>query len=214
MKARHIPALLLAGAVWGLAEALLGGWLYSDAVREAAPRLAAAAPVLLAGIAFAVLTAARAAVPVAGSSAAVAALAMLFKLLNQPFFACHLLAILLLGVGFDAAFSLARGRAKPLIGLVGTYLGFALFALTITYVVRYPHWAAGWPKVLRYVGLKGTAAAACNALVVPLVARAARGVGEGALGAGARRWAVRGASAAAAALWAFAAVHKILLHAG
>ena len=201
MKRQHILGIVLCGGLWGLSEAVVGGWMYSAGMRQAAP-------VVLAVAALAILTVGRLHVPLVGSSAAIAALAMLFKFLNEPFFACHLLAIFLLGAGFDAAWSLARGRARPIIGAAATYAGFALFALIITYVFRYHYWvAAGWPKVAWHIGVLGTIAAACNALVVPLAAAADKRMTAWAWRRAAwRMWASRAAAAAAAALWAFAVV--------
>ena len=196
---RYLIGIVFCGGLWGLCEALLGGWLYAADYRQVAP-------VVLSAAALAVLTVGRLRMPLAGSSAAIAALAMLFKFFNQPFFACHLLGIFLLGASFDAAWTLARGRAKPIIGAAATYVGFALFAVTITYVFRYEHWAAeGWRKVIWYVGVPGTIAAVCNAVIVPLAAVADHRVR--ALSAGHavwRAWAGRAAVATAAAMWTMA----------
>jgi len=201
MKRQHVLGIVLCGGLWGLSEALLGGRLYAAGFRQAAP-------VVLAVVAFAILTVGRLHVPWPGSSAAIAALAMLFKFLNEPFFACHLLGIFLLGAAFDAAWSLARGRTQPIVGAAATYAGFALFALTITYVFRYHYWVVGgWPKVAWHVGVLGTIAAACNAVVVPLAAAADKRIAAlSARHASWRVWASRAGAAAAAALWAFAVV--------
>lgn len=204
MKKGYLLGILFFSGLWGLSEAVLGGWLYAAGVRQVSS-------IVLAVIAFAILTLARVYVPLPGSSAAIGALAMLYKFLNEPFFACHLLGIFLLGAAFDVAFSLARGRHKPIIGLAATYLGFALFALSITYVFRYSVWIdEGWPKVLRYVGVTGTIAALCNAVVVPL----ADGLGRGLLArtgerTSLRTWAVGGSSLAMAVLWVFAVSQQL-----
>jgi len=199
MKKEYVLGVLFFGGLWGISEAVVGGWMYAAEMRQASA-------VVLAVIAFAILSVARVFVPLPGSSATIGALAMLFKFLNAPFFACHMLAIFLLGASFDLVYSLARGRRKELIGLASTYLGFALFALIITYVVRYSHWIGeGWPKVLRYVGITGTIAAVCNAVVVPLGDRLARHLSNRALGRlPLRAWAVRAVSLMAAAIWIFA----------
>jgi hypothetical protein len=204
MKTRYLLGILLFSGLWGLAEAVVGGTLYAAGAQQAAS-------ILLAVIAFGLLTAARATVPLAGSSAAIAALAMLYKFLNEPFFACHLLGIFLLGAAYEVVFALARGRYKPLIGAAGTYLGFAAFAVLITYVFRYSWWAdEGWPKVLRYVVVTGTIAAACNAVVVPLADRLARGLGRrSADRAELRKWAVPALSVVAAGVWVFALVQPL-----
>jgi len=93
---------------------------------------------------------------------------MLYKFLNTPFFACHLLAILLLGISYDIAYSCFKYSNKALLGLSAAYLGYILFALTITYVFRYHYWTEeGLPRILRYVGISGTMAAVGNAVLVP-----------------------------------------------
>jgi len=201
---RYLIGIVFCGGLWGLCEAVLGGWLYAADYRQAAP-------VVLSAVAFAVLTVGRLRMPFPGSSAAIAALAMLFKFFNQPFFACHLLGIFLLGASFDVAWTLARGRAKPIIGAAATYLGFALFAVTITYVFRYEHWIAeGWRKVLWYVGVTGTIAGACNAVIVPLAAAADARVRALFAGHSARRtWVGPVAVAVSAAMWAMAFIVHI-----
>ena len=62
MKRQHILGIVLCGGLWGLAEAVLGGWMYSAGLRQAAP-------VVLAVIAMAVLTIGRLHVRWPGSSA-------------------------------------------------------------------------------------------------------------------------------------------------
>lgn len=205
MKKETLLGVFLFSGLWGLSEAVLGGWLYRTERGQVAC-------VVLAVVAMAVLTVARVSIPRAGSSTAIAALAMLYKFLNSPFFACHLLAIFLLGAAFDVVFSLARGRYKPLIGAAATVAGFAAFALIITYLVRYSHWTAGgWPKVARYVFLNGTIAAACNAVVVPLAhALARRPASAARLAAALGGKLVPAAAAVAALLWGAAAVRGVI----
>jgi hypothetical protein len=202
MNRQRLLGVLLFGALWGLSEALLGGWLYGAGLRGSAP-------IVLSVIAVGILTVARVIVPLAGSSTAIGALAVAFKALNTEF-ACHLLAIFLLGASFDLVWSVARGRWKPLIGPAATYLGFALFALIITYVIRYSWWTIeGWPKVLRYIVFTGSITAACNALVVPAGGALARRLaGRASDRAWLRPWTVRAAATAAAGLWAFAIAHR------
>ena len=203
MKKQYMLGILFCGGLWGVSEAALGGWMYSAGMRQVSP-------VMLTVIAFAILAVARVYVPLPGSSTAIGALAMLFKFLNEPFFACHLLAIFLLGASFDLVYSLARGRRKPLIGLASTYLGFALFALLITYAIQYSYWIKeGWPKVLHYVGYIGTIAAVCNAVVVPLGDLLGRKMSQRAAGGIAQRaWAFRSVAAATTALWVFALIRQ------
>jgi len=206
MKRRDLLVILFCGGLWGLSEALLGGWMFSA-------KLNLAAPVVLAVIAFAILTVARIHVPLSGSSTAIATLAMLFKFLNSPFFACHLLAIFLLGAAFDLVFSLVRGRARPLAAAAATYLGFALFALTITYVFQYRYWSGA--RVLLYIGRLGSIAAACNVAMVPLSYWLGHELSNRALAKSAlRRWALPVMSVATTAVLALAVIRGIQAAAG
>jgi len=201
----HVLAILLFSGLWGLSEAALGGWLYAHA--RGFP-----ASIVLAVVAFAILTVARVHVPVPGTSAAIGALAMLYKFFNEPFFACHLLAIFLLGAAYDVACSATRGRLRPLVGAGGTWLGFALFAVLMTYVFRYQWWAQpGLPKALRHVLVNGSIAAACNAAVVPLADWAGRKAAAWAAAQPrAPLWPARAAAVLTVCLWAFAAIQPAL----
>lgn len=179
MKKNYLLWVLFLGALWGTSEAGLGGILYRAHIPHAS--------VPLTIIAFIILSFARSYLPQKGSATLIASVAMLFKFLNTPFFACHLLAIFLLGVSYDLAFSFFDARVgmltparsgkfdfpyiknKALFGLAATYLGYILFALIITYVFRYHYWTAeGLPKILRYVGISGTMASLGNAIFVPV----------------------------------------------
>ncbi|NQU76452.1 MAG: hypothetical protein HQ546_09090 [Planctomycetes bacterium] len=208
MKRQYIVGILFFSALWGLSEAVLGGWIYSAHMRHAGA-------VILTVIGFAILTLARIHVPLPGASTAIGALAMLFKFLNEPFFACHLLAIFLLGVAYDLVFSLAGGRNKALIGLGATYLGFAMFALIITYVVRYSYWIdVGWPKVVHYVAFVGTITALCNAACVPLADYLGRSLSKGTVTKTYLRvWGFRATSFVTAGLWVVAIMRQLWGHA-
>jgi len=204
MKKQHILAILFLSGVWGLSEALFGGWMYG-----AGMQLAPA--VILTVAAMGIMAIAKVYVPIAGSAIAVAALAMLYKFLNQPFFACHLLAILLLGISFEVVYALTRGRYKPLIGLAATYTGFAVFAAMMILVFRYSWWTnPGWSKALNYVGVTGSIAAALSAVAVPLADLFARRLQEHpARKLAIPNWAVL--SAASAGAWVFAVVRGLMV---
>ena len=86
-----------------------------------------------------------------------------------------ILGIFLLGVAFDLMASiLLKGEKKrflrsSLTGITGAYGGYALFALIITYVVRYEIWVVGgWHKVIHHVFLSGSLAAVVAAFLVPM----------------------------------------------
>ena len=149
-----ILGFLFFGTLWGIFEASFGDWLYSRGISHAS--------IYLTVIALFILASSKVFLHYKWTGTVVGLIAMLFKLINIPFFACHLLAIFLLGSGFDIAWALVSkyqsGKFRlPVIGLVGTYTGHALFALIITYIVRYQYWTAvGLPKVIDYIFVSGS----------------------------------------------------------
>ena len=154
-------AVLFFSALWGLSEAVLGGLLY----RYQTPY----ASVWLTVIGFSILTVARWYLPQKGMMLLIAALAMLYKFMNAPFFACHLLGILLLGLGYELFFNIIKLKHRSFGAVLATYTGYALFALMITYVFRYSHWTdAGLSKIANHIFINGTLAALGSAFVVPL----------------------------------------------
>jgi len=160
MKKEHILGVLFFGGLWGICEAVPGDALYSAKVPYAS--------VPLTMIGFAVMTIARVYFPQKGTATLIAICAMLFKFLNVPFFACHLLGILLMGLCYDLFFSVFKIKSRSLSALAAVYLNYALFALMITYVFRYDHWVqAGFAEVLRHVGISGSIAALGCAILVP-----------------------------------------------
>lgn len=210
MNKSYLLGILFFSALWGVSESALGGAFYRANIFHAS--------IPLTIIAFMILSIARAYLPQKGSATLIAFVAMFYKFMNAPFFACHLLAIFLLGVSYDLCFSFFNRRSNlcdyssvdaalraqapslcsiagikgetfrlsekwdyhalrnsALFGLVSTYIGYTLFALTITYVFRYHYWIAeGLPRILRYVGIGGTMAAVGNALFVPVSLRLGR----------------------------------------
>ncbi len=160
MKKEHILGVLFFGGLWGICEAVPGNALYSAKVPYAS--------VPLTIIGFAVMTIARVYFPQKGTATLIAICAMLFKFLNVPFFACHLLGILLMGLCYDLFFSVFKIKSRSLSAVAAVYLNYALFALMITYVFRYDHWVqAGFAEVLRHVGISGSMAALGCAILVP-----------------------------------------------
>ena len=161
MKKEYILGILFFSGLWGISEAVLGDALYSADVPYAS--------IPLTIIGFVVLTFARAYFPQKGTAVLVAACAMLYKFLNEPFFACHLLGILLLGVCYEVFFSTSILKNRSIRAAAAAYLGYALFALMITYVFRYDYWVqGGFGKVVSYVGIGGSIAALGCAVFVPL----------------------------------------------
>lgn len=161
MKKQHVIAILFFSGIWGISESLLGGALYAAHTQYASVPLTA--------IAFIALAVAHVYLPQKGTATLIAALAMLYKFMNTPFFACHFLGILLTGVCFDVFFSVFKLKNKSLCAAGAAYLSYITFALMITYLFRYEYWAqASLPKVINYIAIGGTAAALCCALLVPL----------------------------------------------
>ncbi|MHC4539564.1 MAG: hypothetical protein ACYS74_07255 [Planctomycetota bacterium] len=160
MKKEYVVGVLFFGGLWGIAEAFLGDALYRTNVPYAS--------VPLAVIGFVVMTLARVYFPRIGTATMVGLCAMLYKFLNVPFFACHLLGILLMGICYDLFFSFAKVKNRSLSAAAAIYLSYMLFALMITYVFRYEYWVqGGFAAVLRHVGISGSMAALGCAVFVP-----------------------------------------------
>ncbi len=158
---------LLFGSIWGMSEVFAGGILYASNTPHSS--------IFLTAWALFILAAARGIVNKPGSSLAIGAIATLFKLVNASPFICHLLGIFALAVAFDVTASLLLKKErrsviwKSLTGVVSAYGGYALFALVITYIVRYEIWiAGGWPKVANHIFVGGSIAALAGAVIVPL----------------------------------------------
>ncbi len=167
MKVKTVLGLLFFGSLWGCVEAVLGGSLYARHVPHASA--------VLTPIAFLILALARIYYPKPGSSTVIGAVAMLFKLVNTPLFLCHLLAVFLDGLAFDVMATLLTRRSEKsivwrgILGASSTYLGYTLFGITVTYGFRYQYWInAGLPRILDYVGITGSLAAAGACFTVPL----------------------------------------------
>ncbi len=161
MKKEYILGMLFFSGLWGISEAVLGDALYRADVPYAS--------VPLTVIGFVILTFARVYFPQNGTATLIAACAMLYKFLNSPFFACHLLGIFLLGVCYDLFFNVLKLKNQPISAALATYVGYSSFALMITYVFRYHHWVeAGLVKVMDHIVVGGTLAALGCAVFVPL----------------------------------------------
>lgn len=201
MKKQYVLAIILFGSLWGAAEAVLG-----EVFQQNNTPLPA---VWLAVIAVILLTIARAYCPKPGSAVLIAAIAMLFKFTNAPFFACHLLGVLMLGVGYEIAAAVflrdslhrrLRGAEQVLCGLAATYLGFALFAVVITYVIHYSYWDSS--RAFAHIFQSGTIAALANMAALPLAAGFAAAMKAKKLPApGPSKMAATGISLFIAALW-------------
>jgi len=161
MKKRYILGILFFSGLWGISEAVLGDALYRADVPYAS--------IPLTVIGFIILTFSRVYFAQRGTATLIAVCAMFYKFLNVPFFACHLLGIVLMGICYDLFFGIFRLKNRALCAAAATYLNYILFALMITYVFRYDHWVqAGFGKVLRHIWIGGSIAALGCAVFVPL----------------------------------------------
>jgi len=162
MIRRNLLNVLFFGSLWGLSEVFLGEYLYSNNIQFTS--------VYLSIIALGILAIAYKLMPKFGIPTLIAAIAAIYRVVNAGPFFCHLLAIFLLGVGFDTALYLLKKMNLELLhGALSSYLGFALFAFTITYIFRYHYWIAyGLPKVLKYIGIEGSLTALGSTLTVIL----------------------------------------------
>jgi hypothetical protein len=159
--------VLLFGSLWGFSEVFAGEFLYAQGV----PR----ASVWLTAFALLILGFARGLFNRPGSSILIGALAAVFKLVNAAPFWCHLLGIVFIGLVFDlgATAWLKKGHSRilpqALTGAVTAYGGYALFAMTITYIARFDPWVqGGLPRIMEHVFIGGSLAAVAGAFLVPL----------------------------------------------
>jgi len=153
-----IVLVLFFSALWGLAEAVFGRFLYSHSIPHPS--------VYLTRIGFSVLTIASGYLPFTGAATAIAALAMLHKFLN---------ILLLLGICYDIFFNVLKIKNQSVSAALAVYAGYGSFALAITYVFRYSYWIeAGLSKVINHIAIGGTLAALGCAVAVPLSFRFAQ----------------------------------------
>ena len=158
MKKETFLGLIFLGSLWGAMETFLGDFLYSIGAFHPS--------IILTSIALGILAFGRRYCPGPGSSIIIAAVAVLFRLINASPYYCHLFAILLDGVAFDIMATLLANKVESrfirrgIMGSFSAYLGYSLFGFIMTYVVHYPHWVrSGFPGILNYIGFRGSLAA-------------------------------------------------------
>lgn len=158
---------ILFGSLWGINEVFMGEVLSTSEV----PHFS----VLLTLIALFILAIARGILNKPGSSTIIGIIAVLFKLANAAPFYCHLLGIFMVGFTFDilASFLIKSEKTSAikcgLTGILSAYSGNILFALVITYIIRYDIWiSAGLPKVIDHIFVAGSLTALLAAFAVPL----------------------------------------------
>lgn len=194
---------ILFGSLWGINEVMMGEVLSASNVPHYS--------VLLTVIALFILAMARGIVNKPGSSTVIGVVAVLFKLANAAPFFCHLLGIFMVGLVFDVLASVLMKNEKTsaikcsLTGVLSAYSGNALFALVITYIIRYDVWTSGGlSKVLGHIFVAGTFTAILAALTVPLGFRL--GVTSGALADRKPKWTYAGTLVSVFIIWILAQV--------
>lgn len=192
--------LLLFGSLWGMSEVIAGGILFENDIPLAS--------VWLGVWALFLLSVARGIWNQVGSSTTIGFFAVLFKLVNAAPFFCHLLGIFSLGLAFDVASSLLMKSDKrnafraSLTGITSSYSGYALFALVITYIIRYSYWVeGGLSKVSHHIFVSGSVTALAAAGLVPLGLWI--GINSARLTQRRSRWVYSGAFLATIVLWIF-----------
>ena len=203
-----VLSIILLGSLWGLAE------LWIDEL-DAVSSVPAAPVQTAAGILL--LVVARRIWGAPGSSFGMAAIASSYKLLQQPVWGCKIVAVLMVGAVFDAAFTFYESRRKAtspgshelrtrcalvLSGMV-TFVSFVLFALVARYVLASPYWALPG-RMLDYQLVQGALGVV---LAVPAALAGLR-LGERLVGSvgswGGARWAFYRAAAVGSAVAGFA----------
>jgi len=164
---RHLIWVVFFGSIWGLSEVVAGNTLFNAEVPQAS--------VWLSAWALFILAVARGLFNKPGSSTLIGAIAVLFRAVNTAPFFCHLLGIFLLGFAFDLAATLLMKRKddpflkRSMAGVFVSYSGYTLFALIITYIIRYEFWVAGGlTKVIAHIFVSGSLLALIAILIVPL----------------------------------------------
>ena len=158
MKKEYVLGILLFSGLWGLSEALLGGALYKAQFPYAS------VPLTL--IAFAILTIARIYLPKKGTATAIALCAMLYKFLNEPFFACHLLGIAMVGICYDIFFAFIQTKNKSVSAFSAALVNYVLFAFMMTYVTNNGFWNT--TKLTGHI-FEGLFTAVGCAIIVPVI---------------------------------------------
>lgn len=186
---RDAAWLFFIGSLWGLSEVLAGEFLYSQNIPLAS--------VWLSSLAIFLLSFGRGTVNKPGSSTIVGVIACIYRLANTGPFLCHLLGIFILGLCFDAAATLmARTRSEgeknlPLVGVITAYGNNVLFAVVITYIIRYSYWVSGGlAKILEHVFLSGSLTAVVAIFTLPMGFRL--GIGGQSLIFWKSRWSLTG----------------------
>jgi hypothetical protein len=161
LNRKTIIVVVILSGTWGLMEALIGELLFANDIPYASVYLSVIGFVVL-GLAHGYMGGRL------GIATLIAALAMIYKFLNAPFFGCHLIGILGMGVAWDLFFGVLKVQRAWLGSALAAYLDFALFAVLATYVFRYEAWARdGFGRGWHHILVSGSLTAVGSALLVP-----------------------------------------------
>jgi len=164
MKKQYILGILFFSGLWGLSEAVLGGYLYHAKVPHSS--------IILTIVAFGILAVSRSYFPQAGTATLIGLCAMLFKFFNAPIWACHFAGIAVLGASFDLFFAILKIKQKAIAGFAAAFFNYVAFAVLMTFIIRYgPYWTESMAKFNRHI-VEGIFAAAGCAIVVPIMLKA------------------------------------------
>jgi hypothetical protein len=168
-----IAVVIIAGAVWGLAEVFVGDVFYRFHVPMRAASLTA--------IGLAILILARLVNDRPGTSLAAAILAGAVRCLVPKLFICHMVAIAIEGAAFDLSWSALRAGEKHslkrawLSAAIGAFVGFLSFGLVGAHAFGFQRWVeAGFSGIAAWTVRSGAFSALLLLALVPLAALAAR----------------------------------------
>lgn len=165
--------LILMGSLVGLNETLLGS-ISMPHYRS----------VVLSSITLLLLVLARLLYPKPGTSLAVTAVAVVFKLTNLGVMFCKPAALLVLGASFEVFASLIIARNSfrylryALTPALAALAAFSLFAGLETFIVKNPYWSMA--RFSNYILINGSLAALCSGLLSLAVLASVRKTAENA----------------------------------
>jgi hypothetical protein len=171
-KRAGLIVIVAAGILWGLSEIFLGDVFYKFDIPMRAASMTA--------IGLMLLVASRFAYDRPGSSTAVALLAGGLRCMVPHLYICHLTAIALEGLAFDATWTSLRAGEKEslkrawLSASIGAFLGSVAFGFLGAYVFGFGRWVAAGPTgILAWTLRTGAFASVLLLGLVPVAGRIA-----------------------------------------
>jgi hypothetical protein len=139
------------GSLWGVGELLIWNLLRIFGVGMKSPYVFA--------YGIFILALSRKIYDKRGSSILISLIAASFKFLSSPIFICQFIALLLEGVSFEIGYMILPRLRNFFTPLMATYLSYAGFSLSITYILKVYGWAKrGLPGILHYIFINGSVA--------------------------------------------------------